>query len=229
MYWYETGWGGSMAIKTEFLRKSDLRQRLVHAFGEDNTATRCARDYGYRMAFAPSLIMVNRENCSVKGLFGFLERQLLSVRLHSPWWWVVVGHGVTMTGVLGLCCLGGAVAAATASWSAAAWLGIALASYWASLLVMVLPLEWCVRRIVPRGEAIRGLGSAGLARRRPWRSRWPKSCISPRCSQHYLPAPIVGTACAIGLRPHDGPRGRRPRGKQRKAESQRPRGDFCRC
>ena len=61
--------------------------------------------------------MVNRETCSVKGVFGFLERQLLTVRLHNPWWWAVVGHGVATTAALGLSCLLGTVAAATANWS----------------------------------------------------------------------------------------------------------------
>ncbi len=117
MYWYEIGWGGSLAIKATFLRQSDLRQRLANAFGEDSTICRCARAYGYRIAFSPPLVMVNRETCSVKGVFGFLERQLLTVRLHNPWWWAVVGHGVATTAALGLSCLLGTVAAATASWS----------------------------------------------------------------------------------------------------------------
>ena len=66
MYWYEIGWGGSLAINAKFLRQSDLRQRLANAFGEDSTICRCARAHGYRIAFSPSLVMVNRETCSVK-------------------------------------------------------------------------------------------------------------------------------------------------------------------
>ena len=51
MYWYEIGWGGSLAIQAKFLRQSDLRQRLANAFGEDSTICRCARAHGYRIAF----------------------------------------------------------------------------------------------------------------------------------------------------------------------------------
>jgi cellulose synthase/poly-beta-1,6-N-acetylglucosamine synthase-like glycosyltransferase len=162
MYCYKIGWGGSLAVSANLLRQSDLRQRLANAFGEDSTICRCARAYGYRMAFAPSLIMVNRETCTVKSVIGFLQRQLLSVRLHNPWWWAVVGHGVATTAVLGLSCLLGAVAAATASWSAAAWIGTAVAIYWTSMVLLILPLEWCVRRIIrERGETITGFGAWG--------------------------------------------------------------------
>ncbi len=162
MYWYKIGWGGSLAFQTEFLRQSDLEQRLTHAFGEDSTICRCAQAHGYRIAFAPSLVMVNRETCSVQGVFGFLQRQLLTVRLHNPWWWAVLGHGVATTAILGLSCLLGGLAAARANWTAAAWIGTGLAAYWASMVLLLLPLEWCARRIVrKRGETVAGLGVWG--------------------------------------------------------------------
>ena len=165
MYWYDIGWGGSLAIQGEFLRQSDLRQCLANGFSDDTTICRCARAHGYRIAFAPPLVMVNRETCSVKGVFGFLQRQLLAVRMHNPWWWAVVGHGVATTAALALACLLGTVAAATANWTAAAWTGSALVAYWASMVLLILPLEWCARRIIrQRGEAIKGFGSAGWIR-----------------------------------------------------------------
>jgi cellulose synthase/poly-beta-1,6-N-acetylglucosamine synthase-like glycosyltransferase len=165
MYWYDIGWGGSLAIQGRFLRQSDLRQCLAKGFSDDTTICRCARAHGYRIAFAPSLVMVNRETCTLKGVFGFLQRQLLAVRFHNSWWWAVAGHGVATTAVLGLSCLLGAVAVATANWTAAAWIGTALAAYWASMIVLVLPLEWCARRIVrQRGETIAGFGAWGWFR-----------------------------------------------------------------
>ncbi len=162
MYWYDIGWGGSLAIQGRFLRQSDLRQRLANGFSDDTTICRCARAHGYRIAFSPSLVMVNRETCSLKGVFGFLQRQMLAVRMHDPWWWAIIGHGVATTFVLGLSCLLGAVAVATARWSTAAWIGTAVAAHWASMVLMLLPLEWCARRVVrQRGEAIKGFGAWG--------------------------------------------------------------------
>jgi hypothetical protein len=165
MYWYKIGWGGSLAIQGQFLRQSDLRERLANGFSDDTTICRCARAHGYRIAFAPALVMVNRETCSVRGVFGFLQRQLLAVRLAGSWWWAVVGHGVATTAVLVLCGLLGAVAAATAHWNAAAWIGTALATYWASMVLLIVPLEWCARRVVrQRGETVRGWGAWGWFR-----------------------------------------------------------------
>ena len=165
MYFYETGWGGSLAFKTKLLGETDLRQQLTHAFGEDSAASRCVQRHGYRLAYAPSLMMVNRETCSVKGLSGFLERQLLSLRLHNRWWWAVVAHGIVTIAAPGLCFLLCMAAAATGRWSMAACTGALAASYWASMFAMVLPLEWCVRRVVrTRGEPITGLGVWGWLR-----------------------------------------------------------------
>ena len=165
MYCYDIGWGGSLAIQGQFLRQSDLRQRLTSGFSDDTTICRCARAHGYRIAFSPSLLMVNRETCSVTGVFGFLQRQMLAVRMHSPWWWAIAGHGVVTTAVLGLSGLLGLVAAATANWNATALTGAALAAYWAAMVLMVLPLEWRARRIVrARGEPVKGWGPWGWLR-----------------------------------------------------------------
>jgi cellulose synthase/poly-beta-1,6-N-acetylglucosamine synthase-like glycosyltransferase len=165
MYFYDTCWGGSLAFKTKLLRETDLRWRLANAFGEDNATSRCARLHGYRVAFSPSLMMVNRETCGVKGLCGFLERQLLSVRLHNRWWPAIVFHGFSTTGTLALCALVATAAAFAGEWSTATWAGAAFAGYLAAMAAMVLPLEWCVRRIVrARGEPISGFGLWGWLR-----------------------------------------------------------------
>ena len=141
MYCYGIAWGGSLAIQGEFLRRSDLRQRLANGFSDDTTICRAALAGGYRIAFSPSLVMVNRETCSVRGVFGFLQRQLLAVRLHNSWWGAVVGHGVITTAVTGFSFLLAATAAATANWSAATWAGATLIAYWAAMMLMALPLE----------------------------------------------------------------------------------------
>ena len=165
MYWYKIGWGGSLAMSMKFVRESNLTARLTYAFGEDSTICRCALDHGYKIAFSPSLVMVNRETCSVNGVNGFLERQLLTVRLHNPWWWAVVAHGVSTTVAPVLTVLLGAMAAVTGHWTAAAWMAAALAGYWAAMVAMVLPLEWCARRVVrARGESVTDFGLLGWLR-----------------------------------------------------------------
>jgi cellulose synthase/poly-beta-1,6-N-acetylglucosamine synthase-like glycosyltransferase len=162
MYWYSIGWGGSLAIKMKFLRQSDLRQRLANGFSDDTTICRCARDHGFQVAFSPSLVMVNREECSVKGIRGFLERQLLAVRLHNRWWPAIVGHGILTTAAFAAASLLGVLGVAMANWNIALWGGATLAAYWASMLCMLLPLEWCVRRVVrARGDGLARFGIKG--------------------------------------------------------------------
>jgi cellulose synthase/poly-beta-1,6-N-acetylglucosamine synthase-like glycosyltransferase len=165
MYWYGIGWGGSLAFRTKLLREAGLKERLTNAFSDDTTISHCARQHGYRVAYAPALMMANRETCGVKGVFGFLQRQMLCVRLADPWWWAVVAHGVVTTAALGVCLLSGLLAAAAGWFSAAAGMGILLALYWAAMVVMLIPLEWSARRILrARGDTIDGYGARGWLR-----------------------------------------------------------------
>ena len=109
-------------------------------------------------------MMLDRGTSSVTGLSGFLERQLLSMRLHNRWWWAVVAHGVFTTATPGVCLLlcGGR---GNRPIGRGRLDGAVAAGYWASMVAMVLPLEWRVRRIArARGETITGFGLWGWLR-----------------------------------------------------------------
>ncbi len=165
MYWYGIAWGGSMALKTNVFDRSDLLERLAHAFGEDSTICRALVRAKLRVAFVPSAMMVNRETCDLPGFFHFLERQLLTVRLHNPWWWAVVGHGI-VTSAAQLLALGLLlVALLKAQWEAAAWAGGGLALYLTAMVLLTVPLEIGVRRVVrARGEPADWLNCATAVR-----------------------------------------------------------------
>ena len=60
--------GRLAGLQDGFVRSTGLRQRLANAFGEDNATSRCAHSHGFRVAFAPSLMMINREPSDVKSL-----------------------------------------------------------------------------------------------------------------------------------------------------------------
>jgi len=154
MYWYGIPWGGSMTVNTKVFRESDLPDRLAHAFGEDSTICRAAVRQRLKVAFVPSAMMVNRETCDIGGFFHFLVRQLLTVRLHNPWWWAVVGHGV-LTSAAQVLAFGVLVwSLFVGSWVTAAWAGAGLALYLAAMVLMLAPMEVLVQRIVrARGEA----------------------------------------------------------------------------
>jgi cellulose synthase/poly-beta-1,6-N-acetylglucosamine synthase-like glycosyltransferase len=149
-YLYGFGWAGTMAIKVSFLRDSDLTARWEQALGDDTLAGIVARSYGRKQVFVPSLIMVNRETCTVPDFIDFCRRQLLSVRLHHPAWASVVAHGVVTTAVTTAAVVGFAASLFTGRWWPALWLLLALLVYAATMAAIVVGLEYDVRRLVRR-------------------------------------------------------------------------------
>jgi hypothetical protein len=142
MYWYRIAWGGTLAVKTRVFRETDLLDKWSHAFCEDTMLFTQLKKAGLRLAFVPSLIMVNREDCDLGGFFRWVRRQLLTARLYHPAWGAVVGFA-------------GQQVAAT--WSLAG-----LAFYQVAVIAMLPPMEFAARRIVAaRGEPTRWLTFPG--------------------------------------------------------------------
>lgn len=153
MYSYGIPWGGTLAIRRDVIRQSNLLERWGLAFCEDTMVYRALREQGLRLAFVPSLMMVNRETCEMSGFYNWLQRQLLTARLYHPGWPAVVLHGISTplllaisSGLL-LTCL------VTGRMEAAAWVGGGLVGYCGLLPCLLLLMEVFVRRIiVTRGE-----------------------------------------------------------------------------
>jgi hypothetical protein len=100
----------------------------------------------------PSLMMINREACDVGGYFRWVKRQLLTTRLYHPSWLAVMGHGIITT-VAPLAAIGTLAAALlTDNCAAAVWVGCGLAFYQAAISLVLLPMEFAVRRIVASRE-----------------------------------------------------------------------------
>jgi glycosyltransferase involved in cell wall biosynthesis len=165
MYLWRIPWGGTLALKMSVLRQSDVIDRWAHAFGEDTMLYRVLRRLGYRVAFVPSLVMVNREQCSLACFYHWIGRQLLTVRLYHPAWALVVGHGlgVSIAQGAGVVSLGAAVGLGHGP--AAAWLAAGMGLYWITMAALVAVLETSVRRIP-------------AARNEP--TAWLRICDSPR-------------------------------------------------
>ena len=165
MYCYRIAWGGTLAVKTEVFRRSDLLERWSNAFCEDTMLKRQLGKLGLKTVFVPSLMMVNRESCDIAGFFGWVRRQLLTARLYHPQWSAVVAHGVS-TFLGPLFAVGVAMyAAVVGNWEAAAWAGGALVGYELALLPLLLPMEVAVRQIVQaRGEPAEWLSPLGAVK-----------------------------------------------------------------
>ncbi|MCA9230818.1 MAG: glycosyltransferase family 2 protein [Planctomycetales bacterium] len=162
MYWYHVAWGGTLAVKTRVFRETDVLEKWGQAFCEDTMLFGVLKRVGLRVAFVPSLMMINRESCDLGGFFRWVRRQLLTARLYHPAWPAVIGHGIWST-LLPLAALVGFVAAlATGNPQAATWAGAALLLYEVSVAVLLVPMELAVQKIADsRGEPSKWLPLLG--------------------------------------------------------------------
>ena len=160
MYYNHYTWGGSLALRMELLRRSDLLDRWLKALAEDTSIYDEVHRQGYRTCFVPSIVMVNRETCDLWQFYPWLKRQLLLSRLYHSRWPIVIGHGLLLTGAIAL---GAGIFAAglvTRQWPSVAWAGGGLLAHWAVAVLLVGLLEHGVRTIVSaRGENTRWLSA----------------------------------------------------------------------
>ena len=92
MYCYKIPWGGTLALKTSIFRQSNLLDRWQSAYCEDTMLYQATKQQGLKVAFVPSLMMVNREATDIPDVFRWVRRQLLAARLYHPRWTGVVAH-----------------------------------------------------------------------------------------------------------------------------------------
>jgi cellulose synthase/poly-beta-1,6-N-acetylglucosamine synthase-like glycosyltransferase len=146
MHAFQIAWGGTLALRAAALRQSDVFQRWALAFGEDTMIYSSLRKLGLRVAFVPSLMMVNRENCTLRGFLQWMRRQLLSARLYHPKFFLVVLHGLlTSAGLIAAAALLPVAMVRHQAWAAAV-LAATLAGYLAAMVGLLAMLEHEVRR-----------------------------------------------------------------------------------
>lgn len=155
MYWYRIAWGGTLAVKTSVIREAKLLERWSHALCEDTMLYTQLRPVGQRIAFVPSLMMINRESCDLPGFAAWVSRQLLTARLYHPGWPAVVAHGVGITlGLAAAVILLGA-ALLLGDLKTAALLGAGIVGYEVATALLLAPMEVAVRRLAKRrGEPV---------------------------------------------------------------------------
>lgn len=150
MYWYGIAWGGSLAIRTDLVHSTPLLERWQRAFCEDTMLSRQLGRHGSKLQVIPSLLMVNRESCTVQGFFDWVQRQLLTARLYHPFWWLIVGHAFSTT-ILNL----SAVTVLIVAWQqprpvAAAWAAAGFVGFQSANLVWLMILERTARQSLRR-------------------------------------------------------------------------------
>ncbi|MCP9793022.1 glycosyltransferase family 2 protein [Vulcanococcus limneticus Candia 3F8] len=147
MYLFQVPWGGSLAIRSELLHKSDILQCWDKSLAEDGMLARIANRNQWGVAFVPSLMMTNREDCSYRDFFRWLQRQLSLVRLYHQAWPVVLTHGALTTVAPAAALALIATSAAARNMVSLGWSLSGLIIYQIGLFTLLFLLEFAVHRI----------------------------------------------------------------------------------
>lgn len=167
-------WGGSLAMRVATVRDANIVDMWRRSGVEDVPLRRVLRERGLEVRFAPSLMMVSREECGVRSALWFIRRQLTWVRLyHQAGWPPLVVHAVLEGGLLCGSLILGLWALFAGRVGDAVWLGAGLTFYhlsWLGLLAILERHLW--RRIDPEGRENRDVCRDGPPLRPPgvfWR------------------------------------------------------------
>jgi hypothetical protein len=162
MYALHIPWGGSLALRADLFRRSDLLQKWAVSLWEDTACYRTLRDLGLQLHFVPAATMINQETTDLKGCFRFIRRQMLNVRLYHESWPTILAHGIGSALALMATLVFAGIALAAGNGQGAAMLLAGLLLYGAGLGVGLVWVESHIQRSAcERGEA---------AFARPWQA-----------------------------------------------------------
>ena len=94
MVCYRIPWGGSLGIRTAFLRNADVLDAWSRGFCEDTMLQSLARKNGAKIEVVSEAVIHSAEETSLGKSIPWISRQLLTARLHHPFWPLVLGHGL---------------------------------------------------------------------------------------------------------------------------------------
>jgi hypothetical protein len=86
MYLIGAVWPGSLALDRRVFGHPAFIRRLLRAPCEDDVVLLTLREAGLKLLNTPDCIMLNREECDLRGCFDFVRRQLLWTRLSNRSW-----------------------------------------------------------------------------------------------------------------------------------------------
>jgi len=99
----------------------------------------------------PNVMILNREECTLKSCFGFIRRQLIWTRLYHPNWSHVVVLVLGLYLMLSAVFVVALVAAGTGNWMVATALGIALTTQWVTSQLL---MEWLHQALSQRAASV---------------------------------------------------------------------------
>ena len=158
MYLYRIPWGGSLAMRTELVRQAQLIEKWKQAFCEDTMLRRVLQEKDLQIEFVASLMMLNREECTLPSFRRWVSRQLLNAKLYHPGWNAVLIYGTITFVIPTLTALSSISAIFQGQWMSAIVLGISFVAYLTLLLVLINVWQQAVReKLTLRHESLPNL------------------------------------------------------------------------
>lgn len=152
-------WGGSLAVRREAMEACRWTEVIRTTLCEDTALAGPLSRAGWQYRFVPALIAVDEDDDVTLGpLTRWIARQLLTVRLHHPSWFLVAVHGLGTTCALvaGVSIAG--IAAARGSWTAFMIATGAVAMYEMTSGVLLLMIASTARStVIAAGRSLRPL------------------------------------------------------------------------
>ena len=93
-------WAGSFAIRRSDLIASSLIERWKTSMVDDGPIRAAVQSIGKQIRFAPSLVMINRESCTLSYTFRWAARMLTWSRLYEPTFWITIVHALFSNAVM---------------------------------------------------------------------------------------------------------------------------------
>ena len=85
-------WAGSFAMRRSDLNASGLVDSWQKSMVDDGPIRAAMQSIDKEIRFAPSLVMVNREHCTLSYTFRWAARMLTWSRLYEPTFWITILH-----------------------------------------------------------------------------------------------------------------------------------------
>ena len=158
MFIFQIPWGGTLAVKTEVLRQTELLDKWGQALGEDFMMHNILKKHGLQVKFVPSLLIVNREETDLFNLIDYLKRLILYSRLYHPRWLALVSEAVSSILFPTIVILLILESLLETKWEVAALLLGCYGVYTVGLLLIMLVLELEIQRMVRSNDQAMSIG-----------------------------------------------------------------------
>lgn len=173
--YFANPWAGSFAMRKADLLRSGLLAAWSHSIVDDGPIQEYLGSIGMKVVFAPSLIMINRENCGPRYVLRWTTRMLTWSRLHEPSFYLSQIHAafsnLVLTANVAVIFAGGILASCGI-------IPISSVDFWGpitiSLVALIIAGVLCVaayasgRRCVEHSCSLRGDPIDSM----DWKTRW---------------------------------------------------------